>query len=520
MLMAQPQLNKDSFSEMDLYNRHLATLDRVYSNMLASNKANNVLSRNRAVPVGTFSSNVVGRISPFGRMDSLDDTVDYFWGLFGSNSPRNTLQLFPEIVAYNISAFANTGSAGHALVELTTSARVQIRAQAMFLFEETPTGSTVSQYDITFVNMNSFFSTLHGELEKLDMIGKTCKAQRAICGNGLKDEWPLLNCEVALAFKSLGEAATFGSDTILCRAAEVNLAYLRKGVHCSNLGPSGGSKCVKRDYKDYFIPIGKPFTDTPSAKEAGNAELWKNYNEAKATVFNVYNKTIFPYNLEFVKKGIVPPRTFSNDTAGRIWPIGNFKNTEDTVEYQFGIFGSEDPRDIASGLIPVMQSFQISAYVNNGKVAATSIDYIMVSPVTKITYPLRVQGFWRMNSDYEVSNYDVFVHNSGRFNNEVALNTPAWLNKPALAAAICISQSFACTGKNQIYGGEGQGDCFTTLVGKVPAGDPNQVMSNSVQCRSIHVNLAFLRPDGGGKCHDHPYEEYFTYPFKESFMPF
>ncbi|KAI8849994.1 hypothetical protein BC829DRAFT_390173 [Chytridium lagenaria] len=475
-------LDKNSFTERQLYDRHMATLDRVYSNVISANKGRTVLRQTRTVPEGTFASNVVGRIHPFGRMNNLDDTMDYFWGLFGSNNPSNTLQLFPEVLSYKISAFANTGLAAHAFVDLTVSdlkgGQASIRAQAQFLFEERASGSRI-----------------HGSMEKLDMVGKTCKAQRAICGKGLSSPWPLANCEIALAFKGLGEAAIFGSDSILCRAGEVNLAYLRKDIHCNNLGPSGGSKCVDSEYTDYFVPIGRPFTDTPSTKDASNVQQVKDFAEAKYTVFNV---TIRP--------------TFSNDTSGRIWPIGIFTNTEDTVEYQFGIFGSDNPEDLASGLIPVISDFKINGYVNNGKVAATSIDYVMMSLITKKTYPLRVQGFWFLNDAYEVSGYDVQVHNSGRFNDEVAFNVPDWLSKPALAAAICISQSRACKGKNQVYGGPGQ---------------PDQVAADSVQCRSIHVNLAFFRPEhhcahvspsGGGKCVDIPYDDYFTVPFKNPFF--
>ncbi|KAJ3107134.1 hypothetical protein HDU97_004827 [Phlyctochytrium planicorne] len=534
LVMGAPNAFPDfnAYTEKELFDRHLASLDRVYSNMLASNKVNHILASTRRVPDGTFSSKVIGRIHPFGRMNDLDDTVDYFWGMFGNNNNANAFQLFPEVKAYNISAFANTGEVAHAFIELTTSdfkgGEILLRQQAMFIFEEQGDKAVVSQFDIYLVNINAYFNILHGSLDKLDSVGKTCTNQRKICGNGLSDAWPLVNCEIALAFKGLGEAAQFGDDNILCRAAEVNLAYLpgRKGVHCNNLGPSGGSKCKSSSYKDYFVPIGKPFIGVPSVKENGNAQLQKDYNESKFTVYNVYNKTIFPFNLEYVAKGAPPPRTFSNNTAGRIWPVGVFGNTEDTVEYQFGIFGSQNSSNVAAGLIPVIQSFDIRGYVNNGHVAATSIDYVMVSPVTKQTYPLRVQGFWRLDNDYDVTAYDVQVQNTGKFYGDVGLNLPALITKPALAAAICISQASACTGVNQVYGGKGQPECFATLAGPIPFGDANQVMANSVNCRAIHVNLSFLRPDvhckhvsitGGGKCYDHPYEDYFTLGFPEPF---
>ncbi|KAI8832173.1 hypothetical protein BC829DRAFT_408862 [Chytridium lagenaria] len=482
-------LDKNSFTERQLYDRHMATLDRVYSNVISANKGRTVLRQTRTVPEGTFASNVVGRIHPFGRMNNLDDTMDYFWGLFGSNNPSNTLQLFPEVLSYKISAFANTGLAAHAFVDLTVSdlkgGQASIRAQAQFLFEERASGSVITQYD-----------RIHGSMEKLDMVGKTCKAQRAICGKGLSSPWPLANCEIALAFKGLGEAAIFGSDSILCRAGEVNLAYLRKDIHCNNLGPSGGSKCVDSEYTDYFVPIGRPFTDTPSTKDASNVQQVKDFAEAKYT-------TIYPGNLHGQRLSLTIPL----DVSG---PIGIFTNTEDTVEYQFGIFGSDNPEDLASGLIPVISDLR-----STDMVAATSIDYVMMSLITKKTYPLRVQGFWFLNDAYEVSGYDVQVHNSGRFNDEVAFNVPDWLSKPALAAAICISQSRACKGKNQVYGGPGQPECFTHFIGTIPIGDGSQVAADSVQPEH---HCAHVSPSGGGKCVDIPYDDYFTVPFKNPFF--
>ncbi|KAJ3117259.1 hypothetical protein HDU96_007410 [Phlyctochytrium bullatum] len=539
--MAIPQttaptvVDKNSFTERELYDRHIATVGRIYSNMIASNKAKTVLSSARTLPPLTFSRNVVGRIWPFGLMSNLDETMDYFWGAFGANSPALGVQILPEVLGYNITAFASTGSAAHAFIDLLTAdfngGTAKIRAQAMFLFDETPAGSVVSQYDVYYVASGGYLTRVRGEINKFDLLGQTCTAQRKVCGNGLKDPWPLLNCEVAMTFKDEGDMGSLSDDSILCRAVETNLAYLpnRKSVHCANLGPSGGNRCVKQNYRDYFKPIGRPFTDTPSTKEAANAQLQKDYKEAQYTVFNVYNKTIFPGNQEWVRKGIVPARTFSNSTSGRIWPIGLFTNTEDTVEYQFGIFGSLNEKDVASGLIPVINSFKINAFVNNGKVAATSIDYEMLSTVTKQLYPLRVQGFWRLDDAYEVDGYDVQVHNSGAFYSEVAFNLPTFLTKTALATAICISQAEACKGENQVYGGPGQPDCFPTLAFDIPFGRPNEVMADSVQCRSIHVNLAFLRPEvhckhvsvsGGGKCEDKDYLDYFSFPFKAPFKAF
>ncbi|KXS18593.1 hypothetical protein M427DRAFT_53547 [Gonapodya prolifera JEL478] len=517
-----------SIAEPVLYQRHLDTLNRIFSYTIASNKAS--ILAGRKVPDGTFAANVTGRISPFGRMKDLDDTMDYLYGSFGSNLDK-ALSLFPAITGVNISAFASTGAVAHANIEFTTKhpttgATKYIRAQGMFRFADDQALSRVWLYDLYFVNMNAYFKEMWGSPSLYDMIGKACPAIRNVCGNDLNAPYPLVDCEVAFAFKKLGEAAVLADDNVLCRAFETNLVPLRKSVHCGNLGPSGGSRCTAFNYTRYFEPIGPSFTDIPSPSEP--ASRFNTYNEIKATVFNIYNLTIFPNNLEIISSGKVPPRTFSNNSGGRIWPIGTFENTEDTVEYQFGIFGSQNSSNVAAQLIPVIHEFTIHAFVQTGNIAATSIDYKMLNTFTKQYYPLRVQGFWRIEPDaWSVSAYDVHVQNTVPFFNIVGLGLPNGLTQPALAAVICISQETACKGANQVYGGSGQPQCFIELTTVKPFGDHDQVEADSIQCRSIHVNLAFFRPEvhcahvgptGGGKCVDLTYDSYFTLPFVKPFL--
>ncbi|KAJ3331383.1 hypothetical protein HDU93_009778, partial [Gonapodya sp. JEL0774] len=518
-----------SIAEPVLYQRHLDTLNRIFTYTVSTNKVSVLTSRK--VADGTFAANVTGRISPFGRMKDIDDTIDYLYGSFGANAPNKSFSFFPAITAYNISAFASTGAVAHAFIEFTTQhpttgATKYLRAQGMFRFADDQALSRVWLYDLYFVNMNAYFKELWGSPSLYDMIGKACPAIRNVCGNGLDAPWPLVNCEVGLAFKQLGEAALLGDDNVLCRAMEANLVPLRKSVHCANLGPSGGSRCTAYNYTAYFEPLGPSFTDLPSPSEP--ASRFTTYKEIQATVFNIYNLTIFPNNLAIISSGKVPPRTFADPAGGRIWPIGTFDNTEDTVEYQFGIFGSQNSSNAAAGLIPVIKKFYIHAFVQTGNIAATSIDYVMLNTVTGTYYPLRVQGFWRVDpATWAVSAYDVHVQNTVPFFNIVGLGLPTWIDQPALAALICISQDTACKGANQVYGGAGQPQCFIELTSGKPFGDHDQIEADSIQCRSIHVNLAFFRPEvhcvhvgptGGGKCVDLTYDSYFTLPFVKPFL--
>ncbi|KAJ3379806.1 hypothetical protein HDU84_006365 [Entophlyctis sp. JEL0112] len=74
----------------------------------------------------------------------------------------------------------------------------------------------------------------------------------------------------------------------------------------------------------------------------------------------------------------------------------------DTIEYQFGIFGNQNESDSAAALIPVISSFTIKALVVTRNVAGVPIDYVMESFATKGTFPLPVQGFFRIDDDFDI----------------------------------------------------------------------------------------------------------------------
>ncbi|KAJ3335279.1 hypothetical protein HDU93_005957 [Gonapodya sp. JEL0774] len=423
-----------SLSEQVLYQRHLETLKRIMKFTISSNKA--AVLTTRSVPPGTFTANVTGRISPFGRMRNINDTLDYLYGSFGSNSPNTSFNLFPPITGFNISAFAGTGAVAHAFIEFTThhpttNATKYIRAQGMFRFADDQALSRVWLYDLYFINMNAYFKELWGSPSASGILGKACPVIRSACGNSSDSPWPMNTCEVGLALKQLGEASLLADDNILCRALEANLAPLRKSAHCLNLGPTGGNRCTPFNYTSYFEPLGPTFTDLPSRSEPKSRFIA--YNETYNTIFNIYNLTVYPNNLAIISAGKVPPRTFANSTGGRVSPIGEFNNTEDTVEYQFGIFGSHNASNTAAGLIPVVKRFYVHAFVQTGDIASTSLDLVMLNTVTGSFYPLRIQGFWRFDrSMWSVSAYDVHTQNTVPFFTLLGLGLPISLVQPAL----------------------------------------------------------------------------------------
>ena len=57
------------------------------------------------------------------------------------------------------------------------------------------------------------------------------------------------------------------------------------------------------------------------------------------TIQSIYNRTIYPNNLQFSQYGSasVPPGLFNENATGRITPVGNFSGFQDSVEYFFAL---------------------------------------------------------------------------------------------------------------------------------------------------------------------------------------
>lgn len=58
-----------------------------------------------------------------------------------------------------------------------------------------------------------------------------------------------------------------------------------------------------------------------------------------ATITKIYERTVYPTNLEFVANGpaSVPPGLFNENATGRITPVGNFTGFNDSTEYFFAL---------------------------------------------------------------------------------------------------------------------------------------------------------------------------------------
>lgn len=97
---------------------------------------------------------------------------------------------------------------------------------------------------------------------------------------------------------------------------------------------------------------------------------------------------------------------------------------------------------------------------------------------------------------------------------------PTGIPDAQLIQILCNSIQVACVndtrGNNQQY--DSVAECVDYLTNKIPFGSFWTAGSNSVACRSIHVELAFIRPQvhcvhvgptGGTKCHDFPYRTFY-----------
>ncbi|RUS22821.1 hypothetical protein BC937DRAFT_86589 [Endogone sp. FLAS-F59071] len=381
------------------------------------------------------------------------------YGIFGSANPNDAVVSFiPIITGFSIIGFVNTGSVAHTHIDFQTynNATGQIlplRLQGLWHFVEDSTSglSQVSEFDLNIVNLGEFFNLTTGastssDSGKSSLVTQICSAQKAACvgTNQVYKGWFQPDCYSDLFFtKPLGDPYVLESNSILCRAIHVNLAFIDPARHCANVGPSGGSKCVNSDYTDFFneSPF-SPFIDTPDPASKATYDL--HY----ATVDKIYANTQYPNNLQVIQSGETPLGTFGNVMAGRIYPIGNFDTTTDTA--------------------------------STGHVAASAIDYTMLSFVTNQTYPLRVQGFWRFDDLGQVTEYDINVVNISEFFTKVSLGIPTFIDQAVLAGVICSSQAIPCTGANQVY--NSIPSCYATLAFSKSLGNGNTISSDSVLC--------------------------------------
>ncbi|KAK6533812.1 hypothetical protein TWF694_002741 [Orbilia ellipsospora] len=239
----------------------------------------------------------------------------------------------------------------------------------------------------------------------------------------------------------------------------------------------------------------------------------RNYN----TIHDIYNLTIFPNQVNIIAFGgsAVPPGLFADDASGRISPVGNFTDFEDSIEYFFAL----PPLPISNKNQAAFTHFELAQFSSECPEVAASTVYLYANVVNdtspdngKLISILKQTGFWRFNDKGEVVNYDLALIEVDHFISEL---TSTDYDDPAAQADLinttCQAQALRCVGPNQVY--DSIDHCIEVLSAK-PFGKYTNVWSDSVVCRSIHIVLTLVRPDahcphvgptGGMKCVDYPY---------------
>ncbi|KAK6508742.1 hypothetical protein TWF506_010819 [Arthrobotrys conoides] len=251
-----------------------------------------------------------------------------------------------------------------------------------------------------------------------------------------------------------------------------------------------------------------------TAPPSGNPYRDRNFN----TIHHIYNLTIFPNQVPIITFGAsaVPNGLFADHASGRISPVGNFTDFEDSIEYFFAL----PPLPISNKNSAAFTRFELVQFSSECPEIAASTVYLYAEVVNatspdngKLVSILKQTGFWRFNERGEVVNYDLALIEVDHFIEEL---TSTDYNDPAarqeLINTTCNAQALRCNGKNAQY--DSIEHCIESLAAK-PFGSYTDVWSDSVVCRSIHIVLTITRPDahcphvgpsGGMKCVDYDYK--------------
>ncbi|KAK3303054.1 uncharacterized protein B0T15DRAFT_262355 [Chaetomium strumarium] len=239
------------------------------------------------------------------------------------------------------------------------------------------------------------------------------------------------------------------------------------------------------------------------------------------TVSSIYNLTVYPNQLPIFQAGGagVPKGLFNQNVRGRVDPVGNFTNFEDSIEYFFAL----SPLPAGNPAKAAITGYQITEFSSQCKEVAASVVYLYCSVWNpgcadhgKPLPPLKQVAFWRFDKKGAVLNYDAWIPN---LNSWVAQTTASNATQAEARAGtiyqICAATQMRCTGANAQW--SSVEECVTTLSTK-PYGNYDEAWGDNIVCRSIHVVLTQVRPDhhcphvgptGGGKCVNVPYPENF-----------
>ncbi|SPO00356.1 uncharacterized protein DNG_03201 [Cephalotrichum gorgonifer] len=243
----------------------------------------------------------------------------------------------------------------------------------------------------------------------------------------------------------------------------------------------------------------------------------RNFN----TISSIYNLTVYPNQVPIIFGGAgnVPDGLFSHSVAGRVYPVGNFKGFEDSIEYFFAL-APLPQGNIKSAAIT---SYKITSFTSGCRNVAASVVYLyssVVDPASpdfgKPLAPLKQVAFWRFDGQGAVVKYDAWIPSLDRWI-ELIDGTPSTdpTYEMQTIQRVCATAQLTCSGPNQQWGSVEE--CVADLSQR-KYGSYSNAWGDNIVCRTIHLVLTQARPDhhcphvgptGGGKCVDVPYPEDF-----------
>ncbi|MBE3043522.1 hypothetical protein IMZ48_13315 [Candidatus Bathyarchaeota archaeon] len=101
----------------------------------------------------------------------------------------------------------------------------------------------------------------------------------------------------------------------------------------------------------------------------------RNFN----TICSIYDLTVYPNQVPIITGGAtkVPDGLFSHDVVGRVYPVGNFKGFEDSIEYFFALA----PLPQMNTKSAAITSYKITSFSSGCPNVAASVVHLYTSVV-------------------------------------------------------------------------------------------------------------------------------------------
>lgn len=230
---------------------YLRTIRNVYTPLAAADRSVPLrIVTTGQVPRGTFARRVAGRIRPLGVYDSLEGTLEYFYGIITSGTAR--------AVSFRVSQFLVSPPYAYAKVDFVvrndrTGKSVVASHLGVWRFNK---AGLVTGYDLELPRMTASLAAIgldYTNRKFVDsfLIPRVCAVAKKAC-TGRHRQWrSTAECVAFLSTRRIADGYAEG-DNFGCRSLHAPLTVWRPAVHCKHIGKSGGGKCVDRPLRQLY----------------------------------------------------------------------------------------------------------------------------------------------------------------------------------------------------------------------------------------------------------------------------